>query len=55
MTTGDFLLAVALFAAGYAASIFTWPWIRKKFLGADAEIQRLSARIGRIMNAIRDA
>lgn len=55
MTTGDFLLAVSLFTVGYAASIFTWPWIRKTVLGADGEIQRLSARIGRIMNAIREA
>jgi hypothetical protein len=51
--TGDILLGVALFAAGYVASIFTWPWIRTKSAGADAEIARLSTRIGKIMAAVR--
>jgi hypothetical protein len=52
MTTGDVLLAAALFAAGYAASIFTWPWLRKAIVGAEAEVDLLHARIAKIMDAI---
>jgi hypothetical protein len=38
MTTA---LYIVLFAAGYAASICTWPWIRKTALGVQAEAQIL--------------
>jgi maltose-binding protein MalE len=53
MNTGDILLAVALFAAGYAASVFTWPWLLKAATGAEAEIERLNVRIHKIMDAMK--
>jgi hypothetical protein len=38
---GDGLIA----AAGYALSIYTWPWVRSVFTGTEAEIARLQAAI----------
>ena len=38
-----FILAAG-FAAGYAASVYSWPWIRASATGASAEISRLRAR-----------
>ena len=38
-------LYVLLFAAGYAASIFTWNWVMVKVHGAENEISVLKDRI----------
>jgi len=34
-----------LFAAGYAASIYTWPWLRTQVQGAQSEVTALEARV----------
>jgi hypothetical protein len=39
------LFDAVLFAAGYAASIYSWPRIKLWVSGAQAEIVRLEARI----------
>jgi hypothetical protein len=41
----DIIAAVLVFAAGYVASIYTWPWIRTTVTGAEAEIERLRTRL----------
>jgi hypothetical protein len=51
---GDWLFAIGLFVGGYVASIFTWPWLRKKALGAEGEIERLRLRIAKIVRAARE-
>jgi hypothetical protein len=38
-----FILAAG-FAGGYAASVYSWPWIRANAIGAAAEINQLRAR-----------
>jgi hypothetical protein len=43
---------VIVFAAGYVASIYTWPWLRTKFIGAEAEVQSLRARASSIKAAL---
>jgi hypothetical protein len=42
MTT--LLLALAAVAAGYVASIFTWPWLRQSATGVENEIADLRAK-----------
>ena len=44
---------VVIFAAGYAASIYTWPWLRLQMNGAAAEYDRLRARADRIINSVK--
>lgn len=38
-------LMVLAFAGGYAASIYTWVWIRTTFIGVEAEIVLVRARL----------
>ena len=38
------ILDALLFAAGYAASCYTWAWLRTKVQGAQSEITALEAR-----------
>jgi len=40
-----FWLGTGLFAAGYAASVFTWPKVKEWINGAEAEIEKLKTRI----------
>jgi hypothetical protein len=40
-----FFLGLALFAGGYAGSIYTWPRIKEWVNGAEAEIERLKTKI----------
>jgi hypothetical protein len=49
-----FILAVGL-AAGYAASVVSWPWIRAHAIGAAAEINRLRARAKALEDQIKGA
>jgi hypothetical protein len=43
-TSMNWLFYTILVAGGYAASIYTWPWVRKTYLGAAAEADRLRNR-----------
>ncbi len=52
MTT--FLMILA-FAGGYAASIYTWPWLRTAIVGTEAEIASLRARASTLAASIRAA
>jgi hypothetical protein len=47
-----FILAIA-FAGGYAASVYSWPWIRAYAIGASAEIKRLRTRAKILEDQIR--
>jgi hypothetical protein len=49
-----FILTVG-FAAGYAASVYSWPWIRASATGASAEISRLRARAKVLEDLIKGA
>jgi hypothetical protein len=49
-----FILAAG-FAVGYAASIWSWPGIRAKAIGAGAEISRLRARAKALEDSIKGA
>ena len=42
-----------LFAAGYAASIYTWPSIRTKIIGVEAEANALRDRASAIITKAR--
>lgn len=48
---GDLILILICLGAGYVASIYTWPWLRTKLMGAKAEVDRLEARIRAIAEA----
>lgn len=37
-------LYIVMLAGGYTASIYTWPWLRTKLQGVEAEIKALQAR-----------
>ena len=39
------LFYISVFAGGYAASIFTWPWIKVQVNGIEAEIDAFKAKI----------
>lgn len=39
------LLDVAMVMGGYAASVYTWPWIRTTFTGVEAEVSGLIAKV----------
>lgn len=43
---------VILFAAGYAVSVYTWPWLRTKLMGAQAEVTSLEARAAALKAAL---
>jgi hypothetical protein len=47
-----FILAAG-FAAGYAASVCSWPWIRERATGASAEISALRARAKALEDQIK--
>lgn len=44
---------VFAFAGGYVASVYTWPWLRTVSLGAEAEYDRLKARLADIQSKMR--
>ena len=46
-------LDIFLFVAGYAASIYTWPWLRTKIQGAQGEIAALEARAAALKAALK--
>ena len=46
------ILDILLFAAGYAASIYTWAWLRTQIQGAQAEITALEARAAALKVAV---
>jgi len=39
------VLDIGLLVGGYVASIYTWPWLRTKLQGAEAEVKALEARV----------
>ena len=41
----EVVIDAVMFAAGYAASIYTWAWLRTKIQGAQSEITALEARL----------
>jgi hypothetical protein len=49
-----FILAAG-FAAGYTASVYSWPWIRARAIGAGAEINQLRARAKALEDSIKGA
>jgi hypothetical protein len=49
-----FILAAG-FAGGYAASVYSWSWIRSHAIGAGAEISRLRARAKALEDSIKGA
>ena len=49
-----FILAAG-FAGGYAASIYSWPWIHAHAVGAAAEIAWLRARAKALEDSIKGA
>ena len=44
---------IIIFAAGYAASIYTWPWIRLQSVGAAAEYDSLRAKADAIISSVK--
>jgi len=48
----DIFFTSLAFAGGYAASIYTWPWIRAKVTGARAEIANLEAKAAALKAAL---
>ncbi len=51
----ELMTFIAGFAGGYAASIWSWPWIRTRAIGAGAEISRLRVRAKALEDRIRGA
>lgn len=51
----ELFILVAGFAGGYAASVFSWPWIRAQAIGASAEIAILRARAKALEETIKGA
>ena len=45
MSNGAFLLVILAAVGGYVASVFTWPALRTKVLGVEAEVASLKARV----------
>ncbi len=52
MITATIIGDVAIAAGAYVAAIFTWPWLRTKLLGAQAEVDRLRARANAVIDAM---
>jgi hypothetical protein len=48
-------LLIAGVAGGYAASIYTWPWVRTQALGARAQVTKLRQRAADLEAKIRGA
>jgi hypothetical protein len=44
---------IFVFLSGFVVSIYTWPWLRAKFLGAEAEAQKLRDRASAILAKAR--
>ena len=51
----ELFIFVAGFAGGYAASVYSWPRIRERAIGASAEIAKLRARAKALEDAIKGA
>jgi hypothetical protein len=51
----EFFILAAGFAGGYAASVYSWPWIRERAIGAAAEINQLRARAKALEDQIKGA
>jgi hypothetical protein len=51
----ELFILIAGFAGGYAASVYSWPWIRERAIGAAAEISRLRARAKALEDTIKGA
>lgn len=47
------MLMIVVFAAGYAASIYTWPWIKEHANGAMTEARNLRARATALEEKLR--
>jgi hypothetical protein len=45
---GDIFVAVG----AYVASIYTWPWLRTKLVGIEAEVKALEARAQALKTAV---
>jgi hypothetical protein len=55
VTMLEVFILVAGFAGGYAGSIYSWPWIRERAIGASAEIAKLRARAKVLEDQIKGA
>jgi hypothetical protein len=55
ITMLELFILAAGFAAGYAASAYSWPWIRSHAIGAAAEINQLRARAKALEDTIKGA
>lgn len=55
MLTATFIGDIAIAAGAYVVAIFTWPWLRTKLLGAQAEADRLRARANAVLDAVKKA
>jgi hypothetical protein len=55
VTMLELFILAAGFAGGYAASVYSWPWIRGRATGASAEISRLRARAKALEDTIKGA
>jgi hypothetical protein len=55
VTMLEFFILAAGMTAGYAASVYSWPWIRAQAIGADAEIDQLRARAKALEDTIEGA
>jgi hypothetical protein len=53
VTMLELFILVAGFAGGYAASVYSWPWIRANTTGAGVEIARLRARAKALEDQIK--
>jgi hypothetical protein len=49
---GDFIIVGIAFAGGYAASIYTWGWIKSAVLGIENEAVALKAEIDKLKGQI---
>lgn len=49
----ELFLIVTAFAGGYAASIYSWPWIRLQANGLSDEAVSLRAKAAQLENKIR--
>jgi hypothetical protein len=55
ITMLELFILTAGFAGGYAASVYSWPWLRASATGADAEINQLRARAKALEDSIKGA
>lgn len=53
MITATVVFDVLFIAGGYVAAIYTWPWLRTKFIGAEAEAAKLRARAADVIAKVR--